>query len=183
MKKVIVATLITTAIALSSSAFAAGGQGQGSGQVKFHGYIIDAPCSIESENPIEVDFGQISRKALAANSNTGESHVKTFNIELADCDISDLADKQVTTTFSFTDAGQNTNLVGFDGKEGMGAGIAITSGNSKVLNNVATKPHQLTTGPNTLQFASYVKGLGGTGDDAIKVGEFYATANFTLAYQ
>ncbi|HDT2998745.1 TPA: type 1 fimbrial protein [Proteus mirabilis] len=183
MKKVIVATLITAAVALSSSAFAAGGQGQGSGEVKFHGYIIDAPCSIESKNPIEVDFGQISRKVLAANKNTGESHVRTFNIELADCDISDLTEKQVTTTFSFTDAGQDTNLVGFDGKEGMGAGIVITSGNNKVLNNVATKPHKLSTGPNTLQFASYVKGLGGADEDSIKVGEFYATANFTLAYQ
>ncbi|WP_311749313.1 fimbrial protein [Proteus terrae] len=181
MKKVILATLITTAVALSSSAFAAGGQGQGSGQVKFHGYIIDAPCSIESDNPIEVDFNQISRKLLEQNGNTGESHVRTFNIELADCDISDLTEKQVTTTFSFTDAGAGSNLIGFNGKDGMGAGIAITSGGSKVLNNVATKPHNLSTGPNTLQFASYVKGLGGK--DPIKVGEFYATANFTLAYQ
>lgn len=181
MKKVIFATLITAA--MSSSAFAAGQQGQSSGQVKFHGYIIDAPCSIESPNPIEVDFGQISRKVLAANNNTGESHVETFSIELADCDVSDLADKQVTTTFSFTDAGADTNLVGFDGKDSMGAGIAIISGNNKVENNVPTKPHKLQTGPNSLEFSSYVKGLGGAGDNAVKVGEFYATANFTLAYQ
>lgn len=40
----------------------------------------------------------------------------------------------------------------------MGAGVAIVSGGSKVVNN-ATKTTPVSTGPNTLQFASYVKGL------------------------
>lgn len=186
--------LIATSLLIASSTtvIAAGGQGEGSGQVKFHGYIINSPCSIVSDNPIQVEFGQISQKLLAQNSNTGESHIRPFEIELADCDVSDLANKTVTTTFSYTTADNlgtvGENYVGLESLPNSGVGIVIVAGNEQVKNSVPLKPQNIQNGPNTLLFSSYVKGLGQTDlndPDAvtIKTGEFYATANFTLSYQ
>jgi len=149
-KKILLSLVVTGAT--TGLAFAAGGQGQGSGQVQFHGYIIDAPCSIVSDDPIKVEFGQISKKALSVNDNTGESHIKPFNIELADCTFDDgtsgsYVGNQLTVTFSYNDAGnatgQVTNLVGFDGAANMGAGVVIVSGNTKVENNKALPPRLL----------------------------------------
>lgn len=195
--KIIILSLVMSSIT-SGAAMAAGGQGAGSGQVKFHGYIIDAPCTIVSDDPINVEFGQISKKVLAANTNTGESHIKPFTIELADCTFDDNGGgtsvlNQVAVTFSYTDAGvaqgsaDPIDMVGFDGKDNMGAGIVIVSGNTRVKNNEPLPLRQLQAGPNTLEFTSYVKGTGlandSSGDSPIKTGEFYATANFTLAYQ
>lgn len=178
--KFIIAVLTTAAA--TTFAHAAGNQGQGSGKVQFHGYIIDAPCSIISQDPIKVEFGQISRKVLQANNNTGESSIQPFAIELADCTFDEarkdgndadipgeyVGDK-VTVTFSYGAAisGQDTSgnpvtsdMVGFDGTGNMGAGVVIVSNNTVVKNGVPLPPQKLQTGPNTLGFTSYVKGLG-----------------------
>ena len=178
--------IMLTSIVLSGSSLlhAAGGQGQGSGQVQFHGYIVNAPCSIVSDDPIKVEFGQISNKLLNSNGVTGESHIKPFNIELADCDVSDLTDGTVTTTFTYTSASTATavltDYVGLDSLPNSGAGIVMVAGNEQVKNGAALKPKKIQNGPNSLEFTSYVKGLGG---DLVKTGEFYANANFTLDYQ
>lgn len=161
---------------------AAGNQGQGSGQVKFHGYIIDAPCSIVSDDPILVEFGQISKRVLADG---GKSHIEPFQIELADCDFSDpaFANQEVAVTFSYTTAGtvgNGPNLIGLDGLPNSGAGVAIVSGNTQVQNGVALPVQKLQTGPNTLEFSSFVQGLDTT--VPVQEGEFYANANFTLTY-
>ncbi|WP_272537707.1 MULTISPECIES: hypothetical protein [unclassified Providencia] len=60
----------------------------------FHGYIIDAPCTIVSDNPIQ-----------------------SFNIELADRSFEECKDgtyvkNQVVITFSYTDAGTVTGEEG-----------------------------------------------------------------------
>ena len=184
MKKL--SKIVATSLLLSGSTLihAAGGQGQGSGQVQFHGYIVNAPCSIVSDDPIKVEFGQISNKLL--NNGTtfdGESHIKPFNIELADCDVSDLTDGTVATTFTYTGAtasGTTADYVGLDSLPDSGAGIVIVAGNEQVKNGTALKPKKIQNGPNSLEFSSYVKGLGLA---AVKTGEFYANANFTLDYQ
>lgn len=198
LKNILLSLLVTGAT--TGIALADGDQGQGSGKVVFHGYIIDAPCTIVSDNPIKVEFGQISRKVLAANGNTGESHIKPFNIELADCSFEEGQDgsyvmNQVAVTFGYTDAGtiageggtqEEVDMVGLDGKENMGAGVVIVSGNTRVKNNVALPLKTLQAGPNSLEFSSYVKGIGlpdVNKQTPIKTGEFYATANFSLAYQ
>lgn len=183
MKKL--SKIVLTSLVLSGSTLlhAAGGQGQGSGQVQFHGYIINSPCSIVSDDPIKVEFGQISNKVLNSNGVTGESHIQPFNIELADCDVSDLDDGTVTTTFTYTaakDSGVGLNYVGLDSLTDSGAGIVMVAGNEQVLNGTPLKPKKIQNGPNSLEFTSYVKGLGG---NPVKTGEFFANANFTLSYQ
>ncbi|WOE31665.1 MULTISPECIES: fimbrial protein [unclassified Acinetobacter] len=183
---------VLMSLILSGSTFvhAAGDQGQGSGQVKFHGYIINSPCSIVSDDPIQVEFGQISNKVLQKNTNTGESHIRPFQIELADCSFDEktpgsgeYVGNNLSIKFSYTsaaDTGPGVNYVGLDGVANSGVGIVITSGNQQVQNNTPLKLGTLQSGPNTLEFASYVKGLG---DSSIMTGEFYANANFTLSYQ
>lgn len=191
MKKL--SKIVATSLLLSGSTLihAAGGQGQGSGQVQFHGYIVNAPCSIVSDDPIKVEFGQISNKLLNnGDKYDGESHIKPFNIELADCDVSDLANGTVTTTFTYASATAtdtsgaaaqvDENIVGLDSLPNAGAGIVIVAGNEQVQNGVALNPKKIQNGPNSLEFSSYVKGLG---VKAVETGEFYANANFTLAYQ
>lgn len=61
-----------------------------------------------------------------------------------------------------------------------GAGIVIVAANEQVKNGTALKPKKIQNGPNSLEFTSFVKGLGVA---PVKTGEFYANANFTLAYQ
>nr|WP_314267247.1 fimbrial protein [uncultured Moellerella sp.] len=210
-KKVALSVLITGAT--TGYAFAAGEQGQGSGKVVFHGYIIDAPCSIVSDNPINVEFGQISKKTLSANNNTGESHIRPFEIELADCSFEEgvgadgkpngeYVGNQVAVTFTYSDAVKPgsaegsievVDMVAFDGKDNMGAGVVIVSGNTRVENNKPLPVQKIQVGPNTLGFSSYVKGIGipdvmsedgkAVAKSGINTGEFYATANFSLAYQ
>ena len=175
--------LLITAALLSGAtlAQAAGTQVQGSGQVKFHGYIIDAPCSIVNDNPILVDFGQISNRVLA---NGGKSHVEPFQIELADCDFGESATQgKVQVTFSYQGAattGSDASLIGFDAGNASGAGVAITAAGTVAGNGTALPVQNLQTGPNTLEFGSYVQGLAGATPTE---GEFYANANFTLSYQ
>jgi len=181
-----ISKIVTASLLLSGSTLihAAGAQGQGSGQVQFHGYIVNSPCSIVSDDPIKVEFGQISNKLL--NNGTtfdGESHIKPFSIELADCDVSDLDDGTVTTTFTYTGAtatGATSDYVGLDSLPNSGAGIVIVAGNEQVKNGEKLSPRKIQNGPNSLEFSSYVKGLGIA---AVKTGEFYANANFTLTYQ
>ncbi|WP_052956423.1 fimbrial protein [Moellerella wisconsensis] len=206
LKNKFIIAVLTTAAATSFT-YAAGNQGQGSGKVKFHGYIIDAPCTVISQDPIEVEFGQISRKVLQLNNNTGESSIQPFAIELANCTFDEArkdgddvipgeyVDDKVSVTFSYGAAmgGQDENgdpitsdMIGFDGTGNMGAGIVIASNNTTVKNGESLPPQKLQTGPNTLGFTSYVKGLGipdAKDTPSIQTGEFYATANFTLSYE
>ncbi len=51
-------------------------------------------------------------------------------------------------------------MIWLDSKENIGTGIVITSGNTRVKNNVLLPLKSLQAGPNTLEFSSYVKGIG-----------------------
>jgi major pilin subunit PapA len=184
MEKLSKFVIISVLLSGSTLMHAAGTQGQGSGKVQFHGYIVNAPCSIVSDDPIKVEFGQISNKLLNnGTSFDGESQIKSFNIELADCDVSDLTDGTVATTFTYngaTTTGNTADYVGLDSLPDSGAGIVIFAANEQVKNGVALAPKKIQNGPNSLAFSSYVKGLGLA---AVKTGEFYANANFALNYQ
>ncbi len=149
-------------------------QDQGHGKVHFHGFIIDAPCSIDNDTSKEqtVDLGEISNVALADG---GKSQVKNFDILLKDCSLATA--KTVTTTF--------TGQEGKDGKLGItgsasGAGIVLTDGaGNKIELAKPTKAQTLQNGDNTLSFAAYVQGDGAS----VTPGEFTSVADFTLAYQ
>ncbi|HHQ6577285.1 TPA: fimbrial protein [Serratia fonticola] len=170
LNKIMMATVV--AFGISSAANAAN---QGSGTVKFEGSIIDAPCSISADTMNQtVSLGQISKVALA---NGGQSTPVSFDITLENCDIS--TKQSVQTTFNGAASANNADLLGIAGTA-QGAGVAISQGGMPVKLNTPTSAQNLNDGTNTLQFAAYLKGE--TATAVITPGDFYAVANFALAY-
>lgn len=151
---------------------------QGHGTVTFKGSIIDAPCSITPDTVDQtVDLGEVSNVALEANSFTGTSTPKNFEIKLENCDVTTL--KTVTTTFTGSE-GATSNHLGITGTAS-GASIAVTDGSGKEIElGKPTDAHALQAGNNTLMFSAYLQGDGAS---AIVPGDFTSIADFTLAYQ
>lgn len=182
----------------STTAFAAD---QGHGKVNFHGFVIDAPCSIDPDSVDQtVEFGDISNKVLKGvnGENLGKSSPQNFTIKLIDCEISTGA--QVNITFS---GGSATLPAGSKFKENSvlattgsatGIGIIMTdqdSSNAVILNQESSVKHLLQNGTNNLMFSAYVTGLGEPDNatdpaniiPAINPGEFFAVTDFTLSYK
>nr|ELR5115151.1 type 1 fimbrial protein [Providencia stuartii] len=187
MKKIILATLISSA--MSVSAFAVESN-QGHGKVTFKGEIIDAPCSISSDSIDQtVYLGQISNSVLA---NGGASSPKQFTIELEDCVFPEKSGVQyndkVKITFSGASAGFNSKLLGVTGlnpDEGLVGNVGIqitdTQGAPIDMGISTTQSHQLQAGSNTLEYSAFVRGAD-VAVDAIPLGKFEGVTNFTLAY-
>jgi type 1 fimbria pilin len=187
MTKKRVAVLLAIA-AVGSAISVANAADQGHGTVNFVGSIIDAPCSISPDTIDQtVNLGQISNRALLKG---GKSTPRVFNIKLEDCDVANLTDKTVTTTFTGTESKANPGYLAIAGTAS-GAAIAITSddGNNIKLGS-ASPTVKVQDGKNTLRFAAYLQGNpdvknpgGATVPAVIVPGEFTSVANFTLAYQ
>lgn len=166
---------------------------QGSGQLTFHGYIIDAPCSIGADSESQtVELGQISARQL---EDQGVSSPKVFSIDLENCRMNTTSDKEgnpVTTapmvkvTFGGS-AALNSDGTADNEKFGImgtaaGAGVVITDASSAIIPVGGTsEARELIEGKNTLAFSAYLQGL----DDnkSIKAGEFTSIADFMLAYE
>ncbi|WP_193161043.1 fimbrial protein [Serratia ureilytica] len=153
---------------------------QGHGKVTFTGAIIDAPCSIAPEYIDQtVELGQISNVALKGG---GQSKPKSFDIRLEDCSFGTPAAKnKVSVTFNGQQSSANNGLLGIIGNA-KGASLAITQADGQVIKlGSPTQEQSLHDGNNTLNFAAYLKGDGGSNDNIIE-GDFRAVADFTLAY-
>lgn len=179
--------LAIAALGLVSVANAAP-ESQGGGTVTFTGSIVKAPCSIDSESEHQlVVLGPIGNKVL---ENGGQSLPKPFKIKLVSCDVSDLVDKTVTSTFTGTSSTGNPDMFALTG-DTQGASLAIVYGsNNLVKPGVAHTPLIINNGENTLNYAAYVKGdmvkdaSGGPDTGAtIVTGTFTTITNYTLAYQ
>lgn len=186
---------VITALALGmgmSSAYADDVATQGQGKITFHGYIIDAACSIgaDSESQI-VELGQISSRQL---EDQGVSRPQVFTIDLENCRMNSTDDGQggtiitapaVTVTFGGSaalksDGSADINKFGIMGTAD-GAGVVITDASSAIIPVGGTsEARELIEGNNTLGFAAYLQGL--DDNDAIKAGEFTSIVDFTLAY-
>lgn len=174
MKVKIIALAILLSAGTAGSAFAENVQDQGHGQVKFHGTIIDAPCSIDPDSIEQtVEFGQLSNTVM---ENGGHSPSKPFDIKLVGCNLKK-GEKSVTTTF--------TGAAGAEGRLGVsgnatGISIALQDGTGAPIElGTASSPTTLTNGDTDLLFSAYVQGDGAS----VGTGEFNSVADFTLAYQ
>ena len=158
---------------------AASAKDQGHGKVTFTGSIIDAPCSISPDSDDQtVDLGQVSNAALEANSGSGTSVPRNFEIKLENCTLGTM--KSVATTFTGA-AGVVADSLGITGTA-KGASIILTDGSSKQIKlGEATAPQALQDGDNTLLFSAYLQGNGASA--TVVPGDFSAVADFTLAYQ
>lgn len=190
MNKNLIAAVLAT-MAMGSMVSTANAANQGSGSVTFTGSIIKAPCSIAPESVDQtVNLGSVANKALEKG---GKSAPQNFNIKLQSCDISDLVDKTVTTTFTGAPSKGNANNLGLSGTAS-GASIVLTQGGSDIKLGEPTSAIKVSDGTNTLAFAAYLQGEStttaasgstpaSTTYSTIVPGDFKSVANFTLAYQ
>lgn len=183
MNKNMIAALLAT-LAMGSVVSAA----NAANTVTFKGSIIVAPCSISPDTIDQtVELGSVANKALA---NGGNSSPTTFDIKLQGCDIADLTDKTVTTTFTGTPSKGNANNLGLTGTA-KGAAIVLSQGGTDIKLGEATTATKIIDGTNTLTFAAYLQGetataaAGSTPATYAKIvpGDFMSVANFKLAYQ
>lgn len=159
-------------LALSTS-FGVSAADQGEGVVNFHGFVIDAPCSIDPQNATQtVEFGQVTKSFLA---NGGKSE-QPLNIKLINCDAT-TASKGVSVTFGgATVGGTNTELLTSGSTN---TAIKIRGYGQDVVYGTPTTAVQVQNGDNTLTYmASLVQATGAN----VAEGEFNAVSNFTLTY-
>lgn len=147
---------------------------EGSGLIRFNGSIIEAACSVNPESSQqEIELGQISTGSLADN---GISNPRNFLIKLENCSLS--AADSVTVTFGGAAADDTNKLLGITGSAS-GAGIALVDGAGKQITlGVPTDARELLEGNNTLNFSTYLQGLG----SVITTGDFTSVADFKLTY-
>ncbi|MGG7779864.1 fimbrial protein [Klebsiella aerogenes] len=191
--------LILSSFIMHSTLAIAGGMGQGSGTVTFHGDIIDAPCSIAPESSDQtVEMGMISYSELVGPGGNGKSSPVPFSIELENCNINASYGNTVSVTFNGVQAGTDGELLALIGTadastlsdDYRNAGIAISDGSGKVLPiGTPSSAQKLNTGDNTLQFTAWVQNDNPELNDYVNqdpclyVGEFTSVANFSLSYQ
>lgn len=187
MNKNLIAAMLTT-LAMGSMVSTANAANQGSGSVTFTGSIIVAPCSIAPDSVDQtVNLGSVANKTL---ENGNKSSPQTFNIKLQSCDITDLTNKTVTTTFTGTPSAVNANNLGLSGTA-KGASIVLSQGGTDIKLGEATTATKVTEGTNSLAFAAYLQGetttpaAGSTPAVYAKIvpGDFKSVANFVLTYQ
>lgn len=185
MKKIILATLVSSA--MSASVFAADA---GKGVVTFTGSIIEAPCSIAPGDESQtIDLGQVSNVTLQegkmSSAQPFEIHLQgcTLNAQYTDKDGKDHTyNNMVQVHFEGTEwveNGTNTGLIQITG-EASGAGVALMNkSGTKIDINSSTTERAYTSGNNILSFQAALQGQSGA---TVVPGSFRATTNFTLAY-
>ncbi len=151
---------------------------QGHGSVTFQGSIISSPCSIRADEADQtVRMGQINNKILAAG---GKSSPELFDIKLHDCIVTD-TDNSVSITFAGTESAATDGNLALTGGTAKNASIAITDDVGEVIKiGEKTSLKDLLDGENTLTFAAYLQGDGGS--STVVPGNFNTTATFQLAY-
>ncbi|KAF2407274.1 fimbrial protein [Pseudomonas antarctica] len=147
------------------------------GTVTFLGSVHSGACSIKPDSVDQtVNLGAIAKHQL---QDGGKSEARRVLIELEGCDLSDLVDNTVTTTFTGAPSTVVPGAIGTVGSAGR-VGIMMTHGGSPIVLGTPTAPQTIAAGNNTLEFGAFVQGAT-TGD--IVPGDFSAVTNFTLAYQ
>lgn len=166
-------TVLAVSLASILTSFGVSAAGQGAGVVNFHGYVIDAPCSIAPESKEQtIEFGDISKSFL---QNGGKSERK-LTIKLINCDAATAA-KGVQVNFGGA-------VVGGTSTELLTAGttntaIKLNGYGEDVVFGTPTKAVMVKDGDTFLEYtASLVKASGAT----VAEGEFTAVSNFTMTY-
>lgn len=172
------------AMTLGLASFAHAADDQGSGEVKFVGAIIDAPCSISSDSVSQtVELGQIAQKDLKDGA---RSKLVPFTIKLEQCDFT-AGKNKVRTTFTGVISAYATDkeLLAISG-QASGAGIGIETFNNERLSLGEQSDAANLVGANhTLSYNAFLQGGLDANGDSVEIvpGPFTAIANFQLAYE
>lgn len=174
LSRISLATLFAVA-AVSFGANAAGSFVGNTGNVTFHGSVVNAPCNLapgqEGQN-VEVDFGELSMSQL----NAGETSARPFKIKLENCDLgTDAAKKTAEITFTSQDKLAGKNLLSTNGTA---KNLAVSIDN--VTFDTAAPLNNLTDGDNTLTYTAVAQ-KEGTVD--VTPGDFTVTSTFKISYK
>ncbi|WP_330544167.1 fimbrial protein [Aeromonas hydrophila] len=146
------------------------------GQVKFVGAVVDAPCNIDAGSVDQtIQMGVLSQQSLYAKN----TKVQPFDIKLTQCSTATVKSAVVSFT-GIVDANVKTDL-----SSGLGnVGIELSNDNGVIGLGQATTPQILNDGVNNLRF--YAKAVY-TGSDAktvpAEIGDFAAVSQFSVTYQ
>ncbi|HFK4418709.1 TPA: fimbrial protein [Vibrio parahaemolyticus] len=195
-KNALIGSAIALAFVGSTSVFAA--PSAGTGQVHFHGEVVNAACSISPESVDQtVELGSVAAHVL----NDGNTSTPVaFNILLEDCDPTlfpegdDESDPTtamdiVNVTFSGSPAfdhgviGTPTETT-FLGTDLTNVGIELRNSTGTVIEFASdaeptVTSQELIAGDNTLHFSAAVAGTGST----VTAGEFSSDVSFNLSYE
>lgn len=175
--KIFLAYLISLAVSgLISSASAAG---QGHGNVRMLGSIIDTPCAIDSESRYQSIDLPIVPVSTIINDGAGPS--KPFRITLSDCSLfSPLRSGIRSSTFSITFTGKKTGnaLFGVEG-EGSGVGIEISDKAGNIAEPGKAMPDYLLE-PDSMDLLFNMRLK--ANEKAIKPGDYVSTISFKMDY-
>ncbi|HDX4396466.1 TPA: type 1 fimbrial protein [Enterobacter bugandensis] len=150
--------------------------------VHLTGALVAQPCVIPpGEENIPVEFGTVVDKYLYANERTKSEE---FAIHLTECD-PDVA-QRVKVTFGGTPNTALPGLLALDGgseAKGVALGLETEDGTALVLNENTTAV-LVTEGEMQLRYRAYVQGEpAAIAAHSIGLGEFRATATFSLEYE
>lgn len=142
------------------------------------GNLVAEPCSIDTDQPLEVDFKTLILKSLYRD---GRSAAVPFNVELKECDTS------LGQSVSLTFRGAESALPGLITTEGAGSsGIAIgmqQPDGTALPFNQPTPAYALTDGTTTIALQAYVQAdPQAIASQTLVPGDFSATSTFEVAY-
>lgn len=150
--------------------------------VHFTGSLVAEPCVIPpGEESIPLEFGTVIDKYLYENQRT---HSEDFTLHLTECDPAIAG--TVTVTFSGIPSGPLPGLLALDGGSvATGVAIGLENGDGSALKlEEATAPVSITNGEMQLPFRAYVQAEPqAVSAHTIGLGEFTATATFSLGYE
>lgn len=146
------------------------------GQVKFVGAVVDAPCNIDAGSVDQtIQMGVLSQQSLYAKT----TKVQPFDIKLTQCSTTTVKSAVVSFT-GIADANTKTDLS--SGLENVGIELSNDQGGIEL--GKATTPQVLNDGVNNLRF--YAKAVYTGGDDKTvpaEIGDFAAVSQFSVTYQ
>lgn len=115
-KNLIAAAVATVSILSASSAFAA------DGQVNFTGEIIDAACTVVNSvsNPLEVNLGKVAKTAFTGSGSTAAA--TKFTLQLKDCPATV---NTASVKFDGTSAAGDNSVLALTQESGVATGVGI----------------------------------------------------------
>ncbi|EDQ8487666.1 fimbrial protein [Salmonella enterica] len=168
----------------------------GKGTINFDGTITNAPCDITGGGDSAVHFGSIASKNVTAT----ESHPQPFSIRLSNCTLTGAGASsgnpqtpgnitKATVTFSLGGTGSlgtNGDVLHASGDTNVGIKVKNdTSGKFLKLDGTHTTDNDIplitSASSQSLNFTAYLVSDAPT-NEAVKPGDFSASAVYTLAY-
>ncbi|ELI7921275.1 fimbrial protein [Yersinia enterocolitica] len=173
MKNNLIAVALLTSSAISTSAFAA------DGQVNFTGEIIDSACEVVNSpsNPLEVNMGRVNKTAFGGTGSTASA--TQFALQLRNCPATV---STASVKFDGTAVNGNRDVLALTSTSGVATGVGIQLydvSDSALPLATPSMAYSLVSGmDNSLSFtARYIQTAA-----LVTAGPANATASFTVNY-